>query len=458
MHSMRAMWARALTFAAQPPSSKREALRALKRHVLSVYKHIHPDRLARHPSQRAVNEASFQLLQAAVDQHFTVPASTPPSPVPHNLTFFAAHHSSTTPTPNPSQSPPTPPGYIRLSVRLSPGPAGLAAALTDLSSALGLAAPPTAALHHAHSPSPPPVTLDAVVRHARATPPGPRPSPPPPPTHIVLRHALQRSTGVTLSIAPDLPRGGLSALRRLARILPSAPAARAPLVIVLHSGRDTYFTPDPPLLHLSALASDSTWKSALCDGELTLSVGSAIAQAAALRDAETIAARVLGVRLVLCESDSLRTEYESLIHQLATQPTHLQTEMVDLAVMVTATRMGGDIDAGVLHVPVSQGVQGVQTAVASSGSLARAARAASELRQRAKRTVEGARRALGVARLERGDGLSDVQWASVVARLRANAERLRPKLAGVALIVGTETKVTEPGAIEIAFDAEFING
>lgn len=493
----------------------------LKKHLRRLYQRIHPDRLAQHPDERLVNQSSFQHLQSALDPHLKPNSNSSdsaasqrshqPSPV-RQLTFFSN-----------SQD-----GSERLiKTNINFHERRLANALVDLFQSLGIDPPsestlstvfPSSAssfsssfrygktLRRAH--------LRQLVDRARllrnpfvrapqpssdSTSSNSRPSSGvgagnvnshatsgSPDEATLLLHALQRRHGITIKILPYLPVQPLILLRRLAGVLayleehgdsirpclvhltPGKTARRiAQPDVEAAASEDKHHIPVVPVIGLGAMATDATWRTAIDCVDLNADCTAARAYAQQLHLVQVLAARALGVRLVLCEVDShaarsasdvrLLREYEELIRDVSKQrqTPGSSADMRQLAVMITeGDEVESDANQGIVKVGVKRKADGVRKAIRKAAGVARRYAQECKRKEDEERLTESVRRELRLERLRRVEEVSDREWTMAITKLRRNSGALREVFAGISLVVGLETRLLRGGELELAHDFE----
>lgn len=501
-------------------SSLSAARNDLKKHLRRLYQRIHPDRLAQHPDERLVNQSSFQHLQSALDPHLkpnsnssdtSSQRSHQPSSV-RQLTFFSNSQDGSD-------------RLIKTNVDFHER--RLANALVDLFKSLGIDPPSQSTLSTVFPSSAPSFSssfrygktlqrahLRQLVDRARrlrnpfvrasspssdSTSSNSRPSSAAGATNdnahsssgspdeaTLLLHALQRRHGITIKIQPYLPVQPLILLRRLAgalayleehgesirpclvRLTPGKTAGRIPQPDVeAAASEDKHHIPVVPVIGLGAMATDATWRTVIDCVDLSADCTAARGYAQQLHLVQVLAARALGVRLILCEVDShaarsasdvqLLREYEELIRDVSKQR---QTpggsaEMRQLAVMITeGDKVKSDANQGVVKVGVKCKVNGLRKAIKNAAGVARRYAQECKRREDEERLTESVRRELRLERLRRVEEVNDREWATAIIKLRRNSGALREVFVGVSLVVGLETRLLRGGELELAHDFE----
>lgn len=450
------MWRRVL-------STKTNASYHLKKHIHRLYQHIHPDKLACFPEQRLVNESSFQELQSALDRHFSgvenddrthgVLSHTSKS---HNLTFFARRD-----------------GGEELFKAVVPfHKRNLASVLHDLFSALHLDLPSLQTLSVLGCPEVTRKTrgtrlqdLVEEVRRAGMSNPATTSTQQSAVKNTneaeVIRLGLQRAFGVRIVFGNGLPVNVDSIMRRMARSLPSGSGLDiAPSVIFIDGGCDNSVvtTGWVPKIHLGACATDTTWKATLLADTVAYACREARERERCLRNDEREAARVLGVRMVLCEAggvegdEYLLRRYANMVKQVITLGAKCHG-VSSIAVMVTKQAgTGVDVNQGLVRVGLEEEGMGMVTALENAQWVSRAFETAQKQRAAEERLVIEVRKAIGAKRIRKAEGLGGHEWEIGLRRLRATASRLRNVLSGVSVAIGVQARVLENGEIEIPFD------
>lgn len=497
------MWRRLFSSNVRDP---KEATQELKRHVRRLYKHIHPDRLGQFPKHRAVNEASFQVLQDALERHFDrvearikdIPPQAPRGS--QQLTFYA--HSS-------SERPQCPAKDSLKKAVVRFHESNLGNALQSLFESLGLEPPPLSILpgRGKGSTGQEFSSLTELVRHAR---------------HVIMTNvkkqhtgstrsvnvdtgiddevlvtklALQRSRGVNIVLGPGLPGKERLVLifRRLARTMAGLRNLDLRnLVVEVDGGFEVALHSEGvyPWIILGACASGETWSQALSSQEVNRACQKSRHQTDHLRHLEAKAAIALGVKMVLhnvlllevqsngsenekpnpnTDGKQFRTmlrasktllEYEKMLEALleATARANLgrDSQKTDSVVLMIEEGAGSSTEPseGVIRVGLREGSDGVIRALQDHGAgVDGHFRRLRTAKDREEKQVANVKRALGIGGLRRGEGVCDRDWAEALARMRADAGRLRGVLDGVPVIVGTQARLlAESGEIEIPFD------
>lgn len=499
------MFRRVVSTAARDP---KDAVRELKRHVHRLYKHIHPDRLGRFPQHRRVNEASFQVLQSALERHFDrIEARTrniPPQAYqgPRELTFFAQAKQKTVDAKKKAAIDDSGLNKAVISFHES----NLGHALHSLFESLGLEPPPQHILpgqkgssfgKEGHEFA----SLTDLIRHARRvimtnvkrqqTGTSASPQPELDNEMLVTRLALQRSRGVYITLGSGLPGKDKLVLifRRLAQMLAELRRSNVSnLVIEFDGGFDVSLNTEGayPWLVLGACASAETWLSSLSSNEVISACQRCKDHMARLRELEARVAIKFGVKLVMhnimvldtswpgddyqpakrdmqgkmqamINASPLLEEYEKLLLELiqSASDTMPVEEMHSVAIMIEeGDRVSSEPEQGVIRVGLSSGASSVLEAIRSEGAHVhctfenvRAEREADE------RRVMNVKRAVGINSLRRGEEVTKRQWAEALAHMRKDAGRLRGVLDGVPVVVGTQARViVESGEVEVPHD------
>lgn len=489
-------------------SDPKDVIRELKRHVHRLYKHIHPDRLGRYPKHRRVNEASFQVLQSALERHFDrVEARTKSIPpqayqAPKELTFFAQAKQNASETTAADEADDN--GLRKAVIPFHES--NLGHALHTLFESLGLEPPPHTILPgQKRSPFGQEgqefASLTDLVRHARRVI----------MTNfkkqhagaaasaqsvlddemLVTRLALQRSRGVHITLGAGLPAKEKLVLifRRLAWTLAEARRANlSHLVLEIDGGFDVSLNTEGvhPWILLGACASAETWLDSLTSEEVTAACARSKERMARLRELETRTAIMLGVKLVMhniavldingdvgdgepasdykhakmytmLRASPLLDEYELLLQSL-TEPgnsSNTSDGIGSVALMIEEGQgISTEAEQGVIRAGLSGGLAGVFAALRKHGtSVSRTVERVRAEKEAEEKRVANVKRAVGINSLRRGEGVSNRQWAEALAHMRADAGRLRGVLDGVPVVVGTRAKIlAESGEVEVPFD------
>lgn len=471
------MW-RALSGTASPGNNLRE----LKRHVLRLYKHIHPDRLGRYPHHRAVNESSFQVLQSAIERHFdrveartkNIPPQAPQSP--QHLTFFATHTD----------------GLKKAVVKFHESRLGHA--LHSLFEELGLDPPPAEVLPGGRVQGVAFSSLTELVKHAR---------------HIammaikrqetvakeaqamddevvVTRLALQRSRGVRVTLGDGLPGEGrlVHIFRRLVSILREIRGEDlSSLVVEFDGGFGTNLNTDGvfPWLSLGACASDESWKEVLQSAAVRAACDSSRSYMSGVQLLEAMAAKDLGVRLVMhdislgdaTEGDAvMRSVLDALVRGTKVLQVHRETleslrekgvggatvkvpGVSSLVLMLSQTAgTQCDTEEGVLRIGLDQDADTILGILRNEGPRINQQYEQGRLaREAEQKKLTNVKRALGIDSLRRHDHIGDREWHEALSHMREDAGRLRGVLDGIPIVIGTEARILgDSGEIEIPFD------
>lgn len=436
------------------------SIRELKRHIHRLYKHIHPDRLTGFPEQRVINEASFQVLQSALDRHFnpseatTTTSSTPST----KLTFFARTDNYT--------------GLSKAVITFHES--RLASALQDIFAGLGLDPPPQDLLlslvptHVRHSL---PRLRDLVERARRsrsfqsdtytaqtlddAT---------------VSRLTTQRACGIHLNICNSVPvHAQAAAAKRVRDVLTSSAVDTRGIEVTVDGGASTTIISNrwTPHVTLGILASKRRWHDTLTSAAFNAVCTEARNHRSALREAEKSAASALGVRLVLCSTDvhgevddKLLVAYARVIEDISANGKEFggngfESWRSSLAVMISAgSKVEMDVENGLLHVGVDLGANGVDKIVGSCKWVSKAFEERRDKKEADWKMVEDTRRMIGAARLGRHDELTQTEWEDGLRALRRRAGVLRDMLSGVSVLIGVRPRVNEKGEVEIPYNFE----
>lgn len=486
----------------------KDVIRELKRHVHRLYKHIHPDRLGRFPQHRRVNEASFQVLQSALERHFDrVEARTkniPPQAyqAPKELTFFAQEKQKSSEIMTRVKADDN--GLRKAVIPFHES--NLGHALHTLFESLGLEPPPHSILPgQKRAPFGQEgqefVSLTDLVRHARrvimtnvkkqhagasaSAQPGIDDE------MLVTRLALQRSRGVHITLGAGLPGKEKLVLifRRLARTLAGARRADlSHLVVEIDGGFDVCLNTEGahPWIVLGACASAETWLDSLTSEEVSAACARSKQRMARLQEMEARTAIMLGVKLVMhnitvleingnsedgepasenkhakmeamLRASSLLDEYEVLLQSLIelSNESNASQGMASVALMIEDGQgISTEAEQGVIRVGLSGGAIGVLAALRSHGaSVSRTVEHVWAEREVEEKRVANVKRAVGINSLRRGEGVSNKQWSEALTRMRADAGRLRGVLDGVPVVVGTQARIlAESGEVEVPFD------
>lgn len=485
------MWRRVLSTHASDP---KKTIRELKRHVYRLYKHIHPDRLGRFPEHRAVNEASFQVLQAALERHFDrVEARTHDLPprahhAPQQLTFFA--------------QPAADKGECRRETDLKKAvvrfhEANIGHGLHTLFRLLGLEPPPLSVLPGKNARSGVDglefSSLTQLVRHARRVI----------STNmetkqagsdeadsglddemLVTRLKLQRSRGVVITLGAGLPGREKLVLifRRLAATMRQVGhVALDHLVVEIDGGFEVAFHTEGalPWITLGACASGDAWVRALSSEAVCRACEACRRRMERLRMLEAAAAKRLGVKMVLhnirlvdegaggckdgtggnlekmVDGSEAMLRYERLLEALGDGRMGTRSTGTKSVVVMLEPGSGTSVDVsqGVVRMGLSCSEEDVVRTLAARG--AETNRRFERLRMRQEeevRRVGAVKRAVGIGGLRRGEGVSDREWDEAVARMLGDAGRLRGVFDGVCVVVGTRMRVLGDGSVEVPFD------
>lgn len=499
------MLRRVLSTSAREPQ---DIIRELKRHVHRLYKHIHPDRLGQFPKHRKVNEASFQILQSAIERHFDrVEArtrNTPPQAFQpqKELTFFAQGKPKSNTAEKERQVDDQ--GLHKAVIPFHE--TNLGHALHNLFEALGLEPPPQNILpgrkqgdkrQEGHQFS----SLTELIRHARrvimnnvqrqqsnssTTARSELDD-----EMLVTRLALQRSRGLFVITGAGLPPKDklVVIFRRLARTLSEIRKRDlSNLVIEIDGGFDVTLNTEGiyPWMQLGACASSESWLNGLSSDEVVTACQKSKDHVTRLRELEARTAIKLGVRLVMHNisildidddeeegEDAIDRGQERIETMLRANPVLQQYEELLLSLISGKAGAGNtfekqnvalmidegdgvhcEAEQGVIRVGLSGGAEGVISALSTQGGRVhqtfervREERAAEEKR------VANVKRAVGINSLRRGEDVSRREWVEALAHLRADAGRLRGVLDGVPVVIGRRARViVESGEVEVPHD------
>lgn len=472
-------------------------VRELKRHIHRLYKHIHPDRFARFPEHRAINEASFQVLQSALQRHFDRVGARVHSPPqayqrPQRLTFFA--HSATL---CPSAKHQHNNGLKKAVIKFHE--INLGRSIRDLFKSLGIEPPPTDLLpgYVDGDDSIRFTTLTDLIKHARRviTTNVKRQSPSGRPVSnledelLITKLALKRARGVHIILGEGLPPKSKQVLifRRLTQALLVARSMNlVNLVIELDGGFDVrlHTAGIYPWLVLGACASEDAWLDSLMSAEVAMAAEQSRQTLSELQTLEARAARILGVRLVmhniaLIDVDDTHEngniarghrELEAMIHgsglldvyfdklrevinEVAARSRSDDASTSSIVLMLEeGTLISSDWTQGVVRVGLSTAATTLVSHLYTMGPTVNAEYEQHCARREAEeRLVFNVRRALCIESLRRGE-VSDEQWRDGLGRLRKESGRLRGVLDGVGVVVGMRARLLETGEVEIPFD------
>ncbi|CDF40467.1 unnamed protein product [Chondrus crispus] len=487
----------------------KDIIRELKRHVHRLYKHIHPDRLGQFPQHRKVNEASFQVLQSAIERHFDrVEARTrniPPQAFqpPKELTFFA----KAKPKSSKGKHEQNVNDYGLHKAVVPFHETNLGHALHSLFESLGLEPPPQNILPGRR---PGPLgqegqrfsSLTELIRHARRVimsnvqrqqTGNPRTAESDLDDEmLVTRLALQRSRGLYVTLGAGLPPKAklVVIFRRLARTLSEVRTKYlSNLVVEMDGGFDVTLNTEGayPWMQLGACASTETWRDSLSSSEVVAACQKSNKHMTRLRELEARVAIKLGIKLVMhninvlgIENDETKGEagredsnhermermlrasaaldsYEQLLLSLISSEVESRQvrEQVSVALMIDESDgVQCEAEQGVIRVGLSTGADAVLSALSSHGrgvherfEQVRCERVAEEKR------VANVKRAVGINSLRRAESVSTREWGEALAHMRADAGRLRGVLDGVPVVIGTQARViVESGEVEVPHD------
>lgn len=456
-------------------------------HLRRLYKRIHPDVLHRFPKERAVNEESFQRLQAALDETFsedTESARRPPIFSSSSLLSFYYRIDSSV-----SNSPETP-TIRKISVPLHR--ANVGSTLTELFRILNLGSFPTHLVRRGWrradkqaDPSNPggqvSVTLRSLFANAR--------------NHAFRwkerEHvdrdsnkvsqwvkddetievlSLQRSRGISIRFDSTLPRkrGYILAVRRLSAALQRCKERSiAGLRLLVNGGFDVRLHSPSFTLFLGICAREEAWDRVLKSD----AVCSTAAERRLLAEQEREAARHIGIAHLLydshgnlanAQSESDHESYRHIVqHFMTCQMAEKGDDVTDLSVVVfgdfSAGSKKGTADRnnkeGILRVGVSIGSEGIARLIQSLGpDIVRRYREHRLLEHESNRYIYRARRALHLDGLRRGDGITDHEWRQGLADLVQDARRLRSISACSRLVIGSHTAILDSGEIQIPWN------
>lgn len=482
--------------------------RELKRHVLRLYKVIHPDRLGRYPKQRAINEESFQVLQSALDRHYDrVAARTrdipPEAPQrPRNLTFYAHNHARKLEHRDKAVY-----GKDLTKTVVEFHETRLGHALHSLFKSLGLEPPPGNVLPgilHGSGTVLEFATLTELVKHARKvsmasikkkhtaaseqaaeTEDGER-------EISVTRQALMRSRGISFVLGGGLPGREklVPVFRRLGAMI--CELRRVDLhnvVIELDGGNKIGVnrTGVFPWLKFGICSSEETWQTALQCDELADSVRGSGELVWRLRKGEAVAAKVLGVRLVLHDipllkqDDDIKANGKDALEIMLEGSRYVRQYLAMLDGIVASNggkdsryhgsrRVEGvsavalmfkvgheieaDYDEGVLRIGIDVEEEDVRQTLRKHGrSVNDEYTRRSQERRKEESSIDVAKRALGIPSLRRLEEVSDLDWLKALAKLKEDARRLRGVFDRTPVVVGTRARILiSSGEIEIPYD------
>lgn len=213
------------------------------------------------------------------------------------------------------------------------------------------------------------------------------------------------------------------------------------------------------VLTLGACATDGLWMDALSSQSFFASCAENRRIQLTVKHAETVAARALGFRFVLTDSDPTsedRDKYYRLLKQLCTTTlTHIDA-LSDLSLMVVleGDSFGSDKRNGVLSVPLSATPGEIISYIHENGpTFARSYRNYIRERQFEDRLQLSLRRSLRVKQVTRANHLSNAKFSSACRRLLHDADVLRPYMEGLEVEIGTECKLEERnGRVTIPYD------
>lgn len=458
---VRSLRYRLFSSSANPPHST-VSTRDVKRHIHRLYQRIHPDRLSNFPKERIINETSFQVLQSALDRYFDA-TDTPPaaSKAPSTkLTFFARSDSVE--------------GLCKAVVTFHEH--SLSTVIQDLFEGLGLEPPP----HHVLSALGPlkrPKTshlklrdLVELARQAEAT------------SNVervaqklddatVSRLSTQRACGIRLNLCRSIPsHARAAAAKRVRDLLTSASVDCTGAEVTVDGGADTLIAPGHwvPRLILGILASQARWVDTVTSSAFENACTEARNYRYSLRKTEKSAAAALGVRLILCAADdhgetndALLNAYADAMSKISAAATEHEIERLSrswraaLAVMVNeGDGVDVDVEAGLLHVGVGLGAEGIVEAVAGSQQLGQAVEERRQRKAAEEKLITDTRRLIRAARLNRQSGLPQAAWEDALLALQRKAGVLRDVISGVSVVVGVRSRVIGRGEIEIPYNFE----
>ncbi|KAI0565122.1 T-cell activation inhibitor [Gracilaria domingensis] len=473
-------------------------LRELKKHILRLYKHIHPDRLGRFPQERKVNEHSFQVLQSAIDRHFDrfqARANTPPeAPKSSKELIFYAHQVKSRHDCGTNE--------LTKAV-ISLHESRLGHALASLFDELGLEPPPKSVL---------PVTgidrdgvefmsLRELVKYARqvemesiqtrgqeAATAAQRAVDE---EVLVTRLALQRSRGFTIVLGTGLPVKLERLFRRLNRTVRKLQEVDLRTVVIELDGGfhvEVNTNGSFPFVSLGACASEDTWIETLRSEEIRTAARASQRLVTELHGLEAALAGALGVRLVMHNihlvdgadwesgSDVRQTKgnnleallsgtesleaYRNLLQSFIksiekeTVPMFVH-EARSLALMFTDGHgFQIDLEQGVLRIGINDDQRKIAATLRAHGQYVSREYEMKKLHaEKEEKRLSNVRRSLGIPSLRRLQEVSDREWHTALTELRADASKLRGVLDGTPLVIGTRARMlTDTGEIEIPFD------
>lgn len=481
------------TFSSVPnPHAK---LRELKRHVLRLYKHIHPDRLGRFPRQRAVNENSFQILQSAIDRHFdrveARVSTPPPAPQPaQQLTFFA--HGSAEKENSDRHN------LTKAVIHMHESRLGHA--LVSLFKELGLEPPPQNILpgtvadvegmqfsslreliKHARQ-----VEMELITKKNQATVNAVQRSIDD--EVVVTRLALQRSRGVQIVLGTGLPVKLERLFRRLSRTIRTARNVDlSTSVIELDGGFEVELNTSGafPFIKLGACASEESWLETLGSKQACTAAKAGQTFALQLREMEAALARTIGVRLVMHdfqlvqggawdskeqeETDNLDVHlngsallrrYQSVLRYCtSSSESDMGVVAIDgvgsLALMFTeGSSFHTDVEQGVLRVGIDDDIDKIMESLKTHGAYVNSMYERKRVHaQNEEKRLSVVRRALGIRSIRRTEEVSGRDWDTVLTKLQSDSSRLRKVFDGTAVVIGTQARLlVDSGEVEIPHD------
>ena len=490
-----------------PNANLADAVRELKRHVHRLYKHIHPDRLGQHPQERSINESSFQVLQSALERHFSRMDGSaqnqgsipPPAPQkPQQLVFFSQGKEK----------------HLKKAV-VHFHESTLGKTLHSLFESLSLDPPPKHLLPGHSSPNQPIEfsSLTQLMRHARqvamhttskrhsattqaTTSTSTNTNSDTEHEVIVTRLALQRSRGVSIALGTGLPVDGklFGVYRRLVLALREIrDIDLSTLIIEFNGGFDVQLNDQgsQPWLSLGVCATADLWQTIFASEQLRLACEESRYKMEAIREAEALAAHALGVRLMMhditlvekertadsngitsgldtfLERSALMNEYEKLLKDIITkwrlnpEETHINN-VKPLAVMITTGEtlydedgnFSSDLERGVLCVPLSASTGGVSYGLRKDGPrVAALYTQKAKHREMEKTLVSRIRTGLQLGGLRRANGLEDKLYISALHQLKRHGGKLKGIFDGAAIVIGTQARLLiDTDEVEIPHD------
>lgn len=472
-------------------------IRELKRHVHRLYKHIHPDRFARSPEHRAVNEASFQVLQSALQRHFDrveARVNVPPQAYqrPEQLTFFI-HAATLSPSSKHQQNHKLKKAVVKFQE------SNLGSSLHDLFKSLEIDPPPVELLpgYGDINGGTQFTTLTDLIKHARHVittnvkrrRSSDQTNSDPDDEVLITKLALKRARGVHITLGEGLPPRNKQILifRRLTRTLLTARSINLTnLIIELDGGFDVKLHTDGvyPWLVLGACATEGAWLQSLMSTEVDTAVEQSRQIMTGVQVLEAQTARMIGVRLVMhnisllnvgdndlgsdspqthCKMEAMirgsellnvyRDKLRELLNEVATRERVHDAATGSVALMFEeGANVSSDCTRGVLRAGLLTPTATIMSWLYTMGpSLNTEYEQYRARREAEEELVSRVRRSLCIDSIRHGE-ISDEQWRDGLVRLRKNARRLRGVLDGVPLVVGLRARLLETGEVEIPFD------